>query len=96
MGSLMGNLAAAYCGLPEVRVHSGGTAPTAFNVRTITALQAIGFEIAPTGRSADPGAAGADNPIYRAAWGDGLETLEFSKRYAHPSNPREGFAAVLV
>src|ERR671935_50655 len=31
LGASMGNLAAAYCGMPEVRFHSGGTAPSAFN-----------------------------------------------------------------
>ena len=30
LGATMGNIAAAYCGMPEVHFHSGGTAPTAF------------------------------------------------------------------
>ena len=35
LGATMGNIAAAYYGMPEVRFHSGGTAPTAFNARTV-------------------------------------------------------------
>ena len=31
LGATMGNIAAAYYGMPEIRFHSGGTAPTAFN-----------------------------------------------------------------
>ena len=31
LGATMGNVAAAYYGMPEIRFHSGGTAPTAFN-----------------------------------------------------------------
>ena len=37
----MGNIAAAYYGLPNVRFYSGGTAPSAFNSRTIAALGEI-------------------------------------------------------
>ena len=38
LGATMGNVAAAYYGMPEIRFHSGGTAPTAFNARTVTTL----------------------------------------------------------
>ncbi len=31
LGATMGNIAAAYYGMPEIRFHSGGTALTAFN-----------------------------------------------------------------
>ena len=55
LGSSMGNLAAAYHGLPEIRFHSGGTDPTAFNPRTVSTLRAIGFEIEPSGREAERG-----------------------------------------
>lgn len=91
LGSSMGNLAAAFSGMPEVRFRSGGTDPTAFNPRTIAALRAIGFSIQPTGEEASAG-----NPIHRVSWGAGLEALEFSKRYDDPSNPRGGFAALMV
>ena len=92
----MGNLAAAYYGLPEIRFHSGGTAPTAFNPRTIAALNAIGFEIVKTGKEAERGTPNTENPIYHVAWGQGFETNEFSKHYADQTNPQSGFAALMV
>lgn len=100
LGSTMGNVAAAYAGLPEIRFHSGGTDPTAFNPRTVRSLQSIGVGIEPTGSEAARGEAETANPHYRVRWGaDGeppMETTEFSKRYNDPANPRSGFAAVLV
>lgn len=100
LGSTLGNVAAAYHGLPEIRFHSGGTAPTAFNPRTIATLEAIGIEIEPTGSEAPRGEPDTPNPVYRIRWGAAgeptLESFEFSKRYDDPANPPEGFAAVLV
>jgi hypothetical protein len=96
LGSSMGNLAAAYYGMPEIRFHSGGTAPTAFNPRTIAALEAIGFEVEATGKEAKRGEPKTKNPIYRVSWGDGCESLEFSKHYGDTANPQEGFAALMV
>ena len=43
LGATMGNVAAAYYGLPEVRCYSGGTAPTAFNPRTAATLSSGAF-----------------------------------------------------
>jgi hypothetical protein len=96
MGASMGNLAAAYCGMPDLHFHSGGTAPTAFNPRTVAALRAIGFEVSPTGNEAPRGEPKTANPAYRIAWGEGFEAIEFSKRYDDPSNPQSGFAALMV
>jgi protein-tyrosine-phosphatase len=96
MGASLGNVAAAYYGMPEIRFHSGGTAPTAFNPRTVAALKAIGFEIEPTGKEAERGEPKTANPIYHVSWGEGLETQEFSKHYAEKSNPQHGFAALMV
>jgi hypothetical protein len=92
----MGNLAAAYYGMPEIRFHSGGTAPTAFNSRTVATLKAIGFEVEPTGKEAKRGESKTANPIYRVSWGEGFEVFEFSKHYADPANPQDGFAALMV
>ncbi|WP_206107931.1 low molecular weight phosphatase family protein [Paludisphaera rhizosphaerae] len=91
LGSSMGNLAAAFYGMPEIRFHSGGTEPSAFNPRTVSALEAAGFGVEPTGAEKAPG-----NPEYRVSWGDGFEVLEFSKLYSDPVNPQEGFAALMV
>lgn len=96
LGAAMGNLAAAYYGMPEIHFHSGGTAPTACNRRTIAKLTAIGFDIEATGGEARRGDPATANPIYRMRWGTGLETREFSKHYADPSNPQEGFAALMI
>ncbi len=100
LGATMGNFAAAYCGLPEIRFHSGGTAPTAFYHGTVACLKEIGIEIEPTGEEAPRGEPGTANPIYRVRWGSAgeppMETLEFSKRYDDPSNPQQDFAALMV
>ena len=96
LGASMGNLAAAYYGMPEIRFHSGGTAPTAFNPRTVAALKAIGFEVEPTGSEAARGEPKTENPVYRVSWGEGMETLEFSKHYGDKANPQAGFAALMV
>lgn len=99
LGATMGNVAAAYWGLPEVRFGSGGTDPTAFNPRTAAALRAIGVLVEPTGREAPRGEPDTPNPVYRVRWGDpasGLEAEEFSKRYDDPANPAAGFAALMV
>ena len=103
LGATMGNIAAAYYGMPEIRFHSGGTAPTAFNARTVTALKEIGVEIEPTGKEAARGEPKTANPVYRVRWGTSgeagepsLEATEFSKHYDDPANPQQGFAALMV
>jgi arsenate reductase len=96
LGSSMGNLAAAYYGMPEIRFHSGGTAPTAFNPRTVAALKAVGFEVESSGQEAKRGEPKTANPVYRVSWGEGFDALEFSKHYGDASNPQEGFAALMV
>jgi arsenate reductase len=95
LGATMGNVAAAYYGMPEIRFHSGGTAPTAFNTRTVAALQEIGIEIEPTGKEAARGEPKTENRVYRVRWGTPGETdtpmqeaSEFSKRYDDPANPK--------
>jgi hypothetical protein len=100
LGSTMGNVAAAYYGMPEIQFHSGGTAPSAFNSRTITALREIGVEVEPTGAQAPRGEPSTANPVYRVQWGEpgepSMEATEFSKTYFDPANPRAGFAALMV
>jgi arsenate reductase len=103
LGATMGNIAAAYYGMPEIRFHSGGTAPTAFNARAVNALKEIGVEVEPTGEEAARGEPKTANPVYRVRWGSpggtdepSLETTEFSKHYGDPSNPQQGLAALMV
>jgi arsenate reductase (thioredoxin) len=96
LGATMGNIAAAYYGLPEIRFYCGGTEPEAINPRTVATLKEIGVEIEPTGKEAPRGKEGYANPIYSVKWGKGLETQEFSKKYTDAQNPQDGFAAILV
>ncbi|WP_152052531.1 hypothetical protein [Tautonia marina] len=101
LGATMGNIATASVGLPDIRMFSGGTEPSAFNPRTIAALEAIGVVIEPTGEQAPSGRSGLPNPVYRVRWGTvpgnpETEAIEFSKRYDDASNPRSGFAALMV
>jgi protein-tyrosine-phosphatase len=96
LGATMGNIAAAYYGMPEMRFHSGGTAPTAFNSRTVAALKEIGVEIEPTGKEARRGEPKTPNPICTVRWGSDLEAMEFSKTYFDEANPQMGFAALMV
>jgi arsenate reductase (thioredoxin) len=103
LGATMGNIAAAYYGMPEVRFYSGGTAPTAFNSRTASALKEISVEVESTGKEAARGEPQTANPVYRVRWGapgvtdkPALESTEFSKKYDDPANPQSGFAALMV
>jgi arsenate reductase len=103
LGSTMGNMAAAYYGMPEIRFHSGGTAPTAFNARTVKTLKEIGVLVEPTGKEAARGEPQTANPMYRVCWGmpggtgePAMESTEFSKHYDDPANPQKGFAALMV
>jgi arsenate reductase (thioredoxin) len=98
LGAMMGNAAASALGLPEVRFTSAGTAPSAFNPRTIAALQAIGFAIEPTGDEAPRGAENLPNPCYHVRWGnrEGQELVEFSKALGDPALPPSGFVAIMV
>ena len=96
LGSTMGNLASAYHGMPNIRFYSGGTAPIAFNPRTIATLRDIGVVIEPTGKEATRGPSNEPNPIYAVRWGKNLETIEFSKQYTDAGNPQKDFAALLV
>jgi arsenate reductase (thioredoxin) len=102
-GATMGNIAADYYGIPEIRFHSGGTAASAINARAINALKAIGVEIEPTGKEAPRGEPQTKNPIFAVRWGKAgapgippAEANEFSKVYTDPANPQGGFAALVV
>jgi len=96
LSATMGNVAAAYYGFTDLHFSSGGTAPDAFNPRTIAALKEIGVEIEPTGKEAPRGKEDRENPIYRVRWSKGQEAVEFSKKYTDAQNPQSGFAAILV
>ncbi|MDE2509052.1 MAG: hypothetical protein KGM43_17750 [Planctomycetota bacterium] len=98
LGAMMGNAAACFLGVPEIRFFSAGTTPSAFNPRTVRALQAVGFEVEPTGGAAAPGPEGSVNPRYEVRWGADPDqrVTEFSKALGDPALPRESFAALMV
>ncbi len=104
LGATMGNIAAAYYGMPEVRFHSGGTAPTAFNARTVNALKEIGVEVEPTGKEAargepQDGESGLSRPLGNARRNGRRRRW---KRRSFPSTTtirpirKQGFAALMV
>ncbi len=101
LAATMVSVSAAYYGLPEIRGYSGGTKPSAFNERTVTALREIGIEVMKLDEEATRGDATTANPKHRIRWGSGPEessmrTIEFSKRYDDATNPSSGFAALIV
>jgi hypothetical protein len=103
LAATMGNIAAAYHGIPELRFYSGGTNPSAFNPRTIKTLKEVGVVIEPLNENATVGDAGEANPMYLLSWGNlprmgtnRFEIKEFSKIYSHPHNPDKAFIALLV
>ncbi len=98
LGSTLGNIAAALSGDSGVRFFSGGTAPTAFNPRTIRALREIGVQVDDGGDLAPSDSSGESNPRYQVRWGAGDSGLitEFSKRYDDPSNPQHDYCAIMV
>lgn len=90
LAQLWAAAAACYCGVDEVATHSGGTAPSACNPRTIAALRRAGFIIA------QPDDA-TDNPHFDVRWSDGVAAVEaFSKRYDDAANPADDFAAIMT
>jgi arsenate reductase len=101
-GSVMGNVAAAYYDLPQVQFTSGGTEPSQVNARTLASLESVGFDVEKSGRNAPGSDSRHTNVIYRISWGEPAAAKrsgyleEFSKRYDDPSNPRNGFAAIMV
>lgn len=96
--STLGNCIAAYRGWSGVRFHSAGTEPSAFNPRTVTALQQCGLIISPKGSQAQVGKGGGKNPHYRVQWGKAAssEMVEYSKALGDVSLPGKDFAVVMV
>ncbi len=89
MGQLWLQVAVVRYGLGEfIRTFSGGTEATAFNPRAVATLRRAGFQIE------DPG---GDNPHYQVRHSDELPPIVcFSKKYDHPANPSQNFAAVMT
>ncbi len=92
LAQLWAQAAAWQLGLTGVRTHSAGTETTAFNPRSVRALQAQGLPIVDSGQRE-----GGDNVVYEVSFGPTLPTSRnFSKVLGHPSLPAADFAAVMV
>lgn len=88
LGMIWAAVAARVYNVPGVKTFSGGTEATAFNPRAVRALRTVGFRI--------PEARG-ENPNYLVAFGPDVAPLEcFSKKYDHPANPTNSFAAIMT
>jgi len=98
LGATMGNIVAAYRNQEQLRFHSAGTAPSAFNSRTIATLKEIGLIIEATGSQAKVGAKKEANPHYRIEWGKAASSsvVEYSKQLDDVVLPGKDFAAVMV
>jgi arsenate reductase len=90
LGQLWAAAAARYLEIDGVETYSGGTEPSAFNPRTIAALERAGFVV-------ESPEHGGENPHYLVRYGDDAEAIEsFSKRFDDAINPRSDFAAVMT
>ena len=80
--------ALAYFGIDGVSTWSGGTEVTTFHPNAIAALKRAGFAIEQTG---------GNNPHYRVTYQVSGPVLTcFSKTYDDPTNPQQGFAAIMT
>jgi hypothetical protein len=91
-GQFWASVAAHYYGIPQVENYSGGTEVTAFNPRSVAALQRAGFQITKIDSSSD-----SSNPRYAVTFMENQQPLiGFSKKFGEDPNPKEGFCAVMT
>ena len=89
MAQIWAQATARFLGVPGVSAFSGGTEATAFDPRAVSAMIRAGFRIERHAKD--------DNPVYLVHAGDDLPPVRaFSKAYLDPSNPTEGFCAVMT
>jgi arsenate reductase len=88
LAQIWAQTAAAHFELKNIVTYSGGTEATAFNARSVAALERAGFKIE------NPG---GENPHYKVRFSDDFPAMEcFSKKYSDAQNPQKGFLAVMV
>jgi arsenate reductase (thioredoxin) len=90
MSQLWAQAAAYYYRVPEVECFSGGTEATAFNPRSVKAMQEVGFSIKKT--------KDGTNPMYEVRCAeDAIPVIAFSKKYDDPfNNNNKDFAAIMT
>lgn len=90
-GQFWASVAAHYYGVPQVENYSGGTEVTAFNPRSVAALQRAGFQITKIDSS------DSSNPRYAVTFMENQQPLiGFSKKFEAAPNPTEDFCAVMT
>ncbi|HYC86274.1 MAG TPA: protein-tyrosine-phosphatase [Chryseosolibacter sp.] len=89
LSQIWAQTASQYYGIKDVRAFSGGTEATAFNPRAVKAMRDAGFQITVK--------KDGQNPEYEVSYaGDAPPLIVFSKRYDHPTNPKNDFAAIMT
>lgn len=82
-------IASIYFDIPGVTSYSGGTEATAVYSKVIETLQEQGCQIITISDT--------ENPVYAIRYDeDHHPIIGFSKKYDHPFNPVDGFAAVMT
>ena len=88
-GQIWAATAAAYYGIQNIKVFSGGTEATAFNERSVAAIKRAGFQVLKTDDTS--------NPIYQIEYEEnGPKLRAFSKKFDDLTNPKTGFCAVMT
>ncbi len=92
IGQLWLYAAAAWYGIDDLDVFSGGTEATAFHPNAVDALDRAGFQLRKTNNN--------ENPTYEVRMfrsrANQAGMLMFSKKYDHSLNPKDNFAAIMV
>ena len=87
-GQVWAAVAAAHFGIRNVNTYSGGTEETAFNKRAVEAVKRTGLKIEGTVST---------NPRYSVRFSEEEGALDcYSKKFDSPSNPQQGFAAIMT
>lgn len=88
-GQIWAQVAADFYGIDGIQTFSGGTEATAFNERSVAALQRAGLKIEKLSEG--------KNPKYKVKWHEQHKGVEaFSKVYDEKPNPKKNFCAVMT
>lgn len=89
LSQIWAQAAAAYFNIPEVYCYSGGTEETALFPKVIETLKIQGFNILKISEG--------NNPVYVIKYSANTPPIiGFSKKYDHPFNPENLYAAVMT
>lgn len=89
MAQIWAQTAARFFGVRRFAAFSGGTEVTAFEPRAVSSMVRAGFRAEQHSKEA--------NPVYLVHAGSEIPPVRaFSKAYHDPSNPQQGFCAVLA